>query len=81
MTEKSTVLGDIRNQFFFRVHPKATKPEIRKAVEHLFSVKVTKVATLNMPGKIRRILGRPGRSTPWRKAIVTLQEGHTIDLA
>ncbi len=81
LTEKSTVLGDIRNQYFFQVANWATKPEIKKAVEKLFDVKVEKVNVVVMPGKIRRIQGRPGRTTPWKKAIVTLEEGQAIELA
>ncbi len=81
LTEKSTVLGDIRNQYFFKVDPRATKPEIKKAVEALFDVKVQKVNVIVMPGKLRRIQGRPGRTAPWKKAIVTLQKGQAIELA
>ena len=81
LTEKSTVLADIRNQYFFRVDTRATKPEIKKAVEAIFAVKVKKVNVIVMPGKLRRIQGRPGRTTPWKKAIVTLQAGQAIELA
>ena len=81
LTEKSTLLGDIRNQYFFKVNPKATKPEIKKAIESIFEVRVEKVNVIVMPGKLRRIQGRPGRTRPWKKAIVTLKEGQAIDLA
>lgn len=81
LTEKSTVLADIRNQYFFKVADRATKPEVKKAVEALFDVKVEKVNIVVVPGKIRRIQGRPGRTTPWKKAIVTLQKGQAIELA
>lgn len=80
LTEKSTVLGDIRNQYFFKVADDATKPEIKKAIEALFEVKVKKVNIVVMPGKIRRIQGRPGRTTPWKKAVVALEEGQAIEL-
>ena len=80
MTEKSTVLQDIRNQFTFEVHPKANKPEIRKAIETLFEVHVERVRIINMPGKMRRFLGRPGRTAPWKKALVTLREGERIEI-
>ena len=80
VTEKSTVLQDIRNQFTFRVHPKANKSQIRKAVETLFDVRVDKVRILNMPGKIKRFMGRPGRSPDWKKAVVTLREGDKIEI-
>ena len=80
VTEKSTVLQDIRNQFTFRVHPKANKSQIRKAVETLFEVKVEKVRIMNMPGKLKRFMGRPGRSPGWKKALVTLRDGEKIDI-
>jgi len=80
VTEKSTVLQDIRNQYTFRVAPNATKNEIKKAIETLFEVKVEKVNVINMAGKYRRILGRPGRTKDWRKAIVTLREGDAIEI-
>ncbi len=58
VTEKSTVLQDIRNQFTFKVRREANKSEIKKAVESLFEVHVEKVRIIRMPGKIKRILGR-----------------------
>ena len=81
LTEKSTNLQELRNQYSFKVDPKANKSEVRKAIETLFDVKVKKVNILNMPAKYRRVLGRPGRTAPWKKAIVTLHDGQTIDLA
>ena len=81
MTEKTTNLQELRNQYFFEVHTSTNKSEVRKAVETLFDVKVKKVNILNMPAKYRRVLGRPGRTAPWKKAIVTLHDGQTIDLA
>jgi len=80
MTEKTTVLQDLNNQYTFRVHREATKPEIKKAVETLFKVKVEAVNVITMPAKTKRVLGRPGRSPSWKKAVVTLQAGNTIDL-
>ena len=80
LTEKTTNLQELRNQFAFKVDPKANKSEVRKAIETLFDVKVKRVNICNMPGKMRRFLGRPGRAAPWKKAIVTLHEGQTIDL-
>lgn len=81
LTEKTTTLQELRNQYSFEVHPKTNKSEVRKAVETLFDVKVKKVNILNMPTKLRRVLGRPGRIPAWKKAIVTLHEGQSIDLA
>ena len=80
VTEKSTILQDIRNQFTFKVALGATKNEIKKAVETLFDVKVEKVRTIRSPGKYRRILGRPGRTGEWKKAVITLGEGESIDI-
>lgn len=80
VTEKSTVLQDIRNQYTFRVSPSANKSEIKKAVETLFEVTVESVNVMNMPGKYRRILGRPGHTGAWKKAVVTLAEGDAIEI-
>lgn len=80
ITEKTTVLQDIRNQYAFEVRSGATKPEIKKAIETLFEVKVEKVNIMNLPGKYRRIMGRPGRTPDWRKALVKLRAGDSIDI-
>lgn len=79
VTEKSTQ-GSMWNQVTFRVDPRASKPEIKQAVEDLFKVKVTRVNTLNQDGKVKRFRGRLGRRSNVKKAIVTLAEGHTIDV-
>ena len=79
ITEKSTQ-GIEHNQVTFRVRKDATKPEVRKAVEHLFGVKVKAVNTLNQKGKVKRFRGRIGRRDDVKKAIVTLEEGHSIDV-
>ena len=79
VTEKSTQ-GSEYNQVTFRVSPDATKPQIKRAVEGLFSVKVTKVNTLNMNGKVKMFKGRPGKRADYKKAIVTLAEGNSIDI-
>ena len=80
ITEKSTMASE-HNQVVFKVVGKATKPEIKAAVEALFSVKVTGVNTLNRKGKTKRFRGVPGRQKDFKKAIVTLAEGHSIDVA
>jgi|JI102314A1RNA_FD_contig_111_245309_length_7528_multi_3_in_0_out_0_15 large subunit ribosomal protein L23 len=80
-TEKTTKAQARSNKYTFRVHPDATKPEICKAIETLFSVEVLAVNVLKVHAKNRRVLGRPSRTTPWKKAIVTLKEGNTISLA
>jgi large subunit ribosomal protein L23 len=79
ITEKATVLSE-QNKVVFRVAMDSTKEEIASAIEELFKVKVTKVNTLIQKGKTKRFRGRPGRRTDMKKAIVTLQEGQSIDI-
>ncbi len=78
VTEKSTAMQSMRNQFTFEVAPQANKIEVKKAVEVLFSVKVLKVNIVGMKSKVRRTLGRPGATRPWKKAVVTLKAGDSI---
>ena len=79
ITEKSTKLSE-SNQVVFRVPGTATKPQIKKAVEELFKVKVKAVNTLVTKGKKKLFRGRPGARSDVKKAIVTLQPGSTIDV-
>lgn len=79
ITEKATALS-AANQVVFRVPLDATKPEIRAAVETLFNVKVQAVNTLIVKGKVKRFRGRPGRRSDWKKAMVRLAPGFSIDL-
>ena len=79
ITEKATVLSE-QNKVVFKVALDATKEDIAVAVEELFKVKVTKVNTLVQKGKTKRFRGRPGRRSDIKKAIVTLQEGQSIDI-
>ena len=79
ITEKAT-LGSEHNQVTFRVRTDASKPEIKAAVEGLFEVKVRAVNTIRVKGKTKRFRGRPGKRPDWKKAIVTLDEGHSIDV-
>lgn len=80
MTEKATILGEKHNQYLFEVAREATKLEIRKAVEKAFAKKVVAVNTLRSPGKIRRgRVGRIGKSSTRKKAIVTLAPGEKLD--
>lgn len=81
VTEKSTTLQGLNNQYTFEVLPRANKSEIRKAVETLFEVKVVRVNIVRLPGKVRRVFGRPGMTTPWKKAVVTLKKGDQIEIA
>jgi len=81
ISEKSAVLGDNANQAVFQVATDAKKPEIKAAVEQLFNVKVANVRTVNMKGKTKRQGQRRGKRSDWKKAYVSLQQGHEIDLA
>lgn len=80
ITEKSTMASE-NNQIVFNVARKATKPEIKAAVEALFGVKVRAVNTLLRKGKVKRFRGTIGRQSDVKKAVVTLAEGHSIDVA
>lgn len=79
ITEKSTVLSE-HNKVVFKVAKTATKDEIAAAVEALFNVKVTKVNTIVTQGKTKIFKGTPGKRPDVKKAIVTLQEGQSIDV-
>jgi large subunit ribosomal protein L23 len=79
ITEKSTQASE-HNQVTFRVRQSATKPQVKEAVEGLFGVKVKAVNTLNQKGKVKRFRGRLGQRSDVKKAIVTLEEGHSIDI-
>lgn len=79
VTEKGVHRSTRDNQYAFEVNPLADKPEIRTAVEELFSVKVTKICTQNRRGKPRRHRFRVGHTKNWKKAIVTLDSEHRID--
>ena len=80
MTEKSMRQKEELNTVAFRVRPDANKVEIRTAVETVFSVKVAAVRTASFEGKLKRMGRHEGRRRDWKKAIVTLQPGHKIDL-
>ena len=79
-TEKSTVIQKDR-QYMFRVATSATKPEIKKAVEEIYKVKVQAVNVVNVPGKRKRVRMKYGYASDWKKAIVTLKEGSKIEVA
>jgi large subunit ribosomal protein L23 len=81
VTEKSTSMQAMRNQFTFEVASTSNKVEVRKAIETLFSVTVLKVNMVSMPSKARRAFGRPGTTKPWKKAVVTLKKGDSIDVS
>ncbi len=79
ITEKATMASE-HSQIMFRVAPHATKPQIKEAVEKLFDVKVKRVNTLIRKGKVRHFRGVRGELSDVKKAIVTLEEGHHIDV-
>lgn len=80
VTEKGTQIREAANQYLFEVDPKANKLQIKKAIESIFSVKVEEVRTVGMQGKTKRMGVHVGRRPHWKKAIVTLKEGQTIEL-
>jgi large subunit ribosomal protein L23 len=80
ITEKSSSAYQARGEYTFEVHVDASKPQIRSAIEQLFGVKVTGVWTSNQRGKEKRMGKTVGRRPNWKKAIVTLREGDTIEI-
>jgi large subunit ribosomal protein L23 len=79
ITEKATTASE-HNQVVFKVAQSATKPQIKEAVEKLFDVKVKSVNTLVRGGKVKVFKGRSGQLSDSKRAIVTLAEGHRIDV-
>jgi large subunit ribosomal protein L23 len=76
LTEKGNILQETQNKVIFAVDPRANKIEIKKAVESLFNVTVSKVTTTNMLGKQKRVGAKStGRTSDWKKAYITLAEG------
>ena len=88
LTEKMNQLEDSQNMYAFQVDPHANKIEIKRAVEEKFDVKVKKVRTMNFLGKNKqmtvrsggRVIKTSGKRSSWKKAVVTLDEGFSIDL-
>ncbi len=88
LSEKGTVLSETQNKFIFQVEKQSNKLEIKKAVEEKFKVKIKKVATLNIKGKNKNmtiksnghILRTTGNRSSWKKAIITLEKGFSIDM-
>ena len=79
ISEKATIRADIDNQHVFSVLKDATKPEIKKAVELMFDVKVKSVRLMNVQGKLTRVGRTFGKRKDWKKAYVRLQEGFDIN--
>jgi len=79
VSEKSTRTAESNRQFVFKVVTDATKPEIKGAVELMFSVQVSEVRVCNVKGKVKRAGRMQGRRSNWKKAYVTLKPGHDIN--
>ena len=88
LSEKGTLMGETQNKYVFQVEKQSNKLEIKQAIENKFKVKIKKVATLNMKGKKKNmtirsngnILRTNGSRSSWKKAIVTLRGGYSIDI-
>jgi large subunit ribosomal protein L23 len=80
ITEKGTVLREVRNQYLFEVARDANRIDIKRAIETIFSVKVRKVQTMQLPGKLKRQGRFAGRRSDWKKAIITLMPDQKIEL-
>ena len=88
LSEKGTMLGEALNKYVFQVEKQCNKLEIKEAIEEKFKVKIKKVATMNLKGKNKNltiksnghILRTRGNQSSWKKAIVTLEEGSSIDM-
>ena len=79
ISEKATIRADLDNQHVFSVLKNATKPEVKKAVELMFDVKVKSVRLMNVQGKLTRVGRTFGKRKDWKKAYVRLQEGFDIN--
>tara|TARA_Y100000590_G_scaffold284326_1_gene319883 strand:- start:1617 stop:1910 length:294 start_codon:yes stop_codon:yes gene_type:complete len=80
ITEKATSLSEF-NKVVFKVHQGANKKAIKKSIEKLFKVKVIKINTINLKGKTKLVRGKKSKKPDYKKAIVTLKKGQSIDLA
>ena len=80
ITEKATSLSEF-NKIVFKVHHGANKKAIKKSIEKIFKVNVIKINTINLKGKTKIVRGRKSKKSNYKKAIVTLKKGQSIDLA
>ncbi|MEW6088518.1 MAG: 50S ribosomal protein L23 [bacterium] len=80
ITERATLMRDKDNKYLFEIAPEANKKEVKAAIEELFKVKVKRVNMMNVMGKFRRVRGKIGKKSDWKKALVTLKEGNKIDI-
>lgn len=81
VSEKSVLIGEKENRYIFKVHKRATKLQIRKAIESMLNVEVESVQTLNLKGKSKRFGRTMGKRPDWKKAYVKLKPGHEIDFS
>jgi large subunit ribosomal protein L23 len=79
ISEKVSVLGDVANQYAFKVSVDASKNEIREAIETIFKVTVRNVSTVNVKGKVKRTARGLSRKKNWKKAYVTVEQGQELD--
>jgi large subunit ribosomal protein L23 len=79
ISEKMEYLQEAHRQYAFKVHPSANKIEIKDAVEAIYKITVTDVNVMNRKGKKRRVRYTEGRRSNWKKAVVTLKEGDSIE--
>ena len=79
LTEKSMMLKEAANNIVFKVHPDSNKRQIKEAVERFFNVKVETVRTMNFNGKEKRFGRKVGRRKDWKKAVVVLKDGQSLD--
>lgn len=80
LSEKSTIIKEKENKYVFKVNPLANKHEIKHAIETAFGVKVTDIQTVNVKGKTKRLGRFEGKRSSWKKAIIRLKEGNTIEI-
>lgn len=83
MTEKASLVGQFANAYVFKVNPKASKLEVKKAIQDEYKVKVNKINIVNVKGKIKRSItqrGKISKKPNWKKAYVALQEGDRIEI-
>ncbi len=81
VSEKSVLIGEKENRYIFKVHKRATKLQIKRAVESMLNVEVEAVQTLNLKGKSKRFGRTMGKRPDWKKAYVKLKPGHEIDFS
>ncbi len=80
ITEKGAGAENVGNKYIFAVDMRATKTDVKRAVEELFNVEVTGVRTMIQPGKYKRVGKNTGKAADWKKAVVTLKEGSRIEI-